>query len=124
MPTEPPTLFAALNALDGTVIGHNMRRHCHQGYTRFLNLIYAQSPTDKAVHVILDNYASHKHPKVRTWFKRHERFIFHFTLTSCSWLNAVEGYFAKLTRRHLKRGVLHFLFDLQTAINCFVPETN
>ena len=104
--TEPLTLFAALNALGGTVIGHNMRRHCHQECTRFLNLIYAQSPTDKAVHVILDNYASHKHPKVRTWF------------------NAVEGYFVKLTRRRLKRGVLNFLVGLQIAINRFVAKTN
>jgi hypothetical protein len=100
------TLCAAFNALDGTVIGHNMRRHCHQERTRFLNLVYARAPTDEAVHVILDNYAAHKHPKVRAWF------------------NAVEGYFAKLTRRRLKRGVLNSLVDLQTAINRFVAEAN
>jgi transposase len=118
------TLFAALNVLDGTVIGKNMQRHRHQEFIRFLNLIDAQVPADKAVHVILDNYAAHKHPKVRAWLNRHQRFTFHFTPTSCSWLNAVEGFFAKLARRRLKRGVFHSLVDLQAAINRFVAETN
>ena len=81
-------------------------------------------PAGKAVHVILDNYAVHKHPKVRQWLDRHERFVFHFTPTSCSWLNAVEGFFAKLSRRRLKRGVFHSVIDLQAAINRFVAETN
>ncbi|EJU09579.1 insertion sequence IS630 uncharacterized 39 kDa protein ISO-IS200 39 kDa protein, partial [Sphingomonas sp. LH128] len=89
------TLFAALNVLDGTVIGRNMQRHRHQEFIRFLNLIEAQVPAGKAIHVILDNYAAHKHPKVREWLGRHPRFTFHFTPTSCSWLNAVEGFFAK-----------------------------
>ena len=118
------TLFAALNVLDGTVIGRNMRRHRHQEFIRFLNAINTQTPADKAVHVILDNYAAHKHPKVRAWLDRHERFTFHFTPTSCSWLNAVEGYFAKLAKRRLKRGVFHSLVDLQAAIKRFVAETN
>lgn len=118
------TLFAALNVLDGTVIGKNMQRHRHQEFIRFLNLIDAQVPADKEVHVILDNYAVHKHPKVRAWLDRHKRFTFHFTPTSCSWLNAVEGFFAKLARRRLKRGVFHSLVDLQAAINRFVAETN
>jgi len=118
------TLFAALNVLDGTVIGRNMQRHRHQEFIRFLNVINAQVPPDKAVHVILDNYAVHKHPKVRDWLGRHKRFIFHFTPTSCSWLNAVEGFFAKLAKRRLKRGVFHSLLDLQAAINRFVAETN
>ena len=99
------TLFAALNVLDGTVIGRNMQRHRHQEFIRFLNAIEAQVPAGKAIHVILDNYAAHKHPKVRQWLDRHPRFTFHFTPTSCSWLNAVEGFFAKLTKRRLKRGV-------------------
>ena len=90
------TLFAALNVLDGTVIGRNMQRHRHQEFIRFLNAIDAEVPAGKAVHVILDNYAAHKHPKVRAWLDRHPRFTFHFTPTSCSWLNAVEGFFAKL----------------------------
>ena len=76
------------------------------------------------VHVILDNYAAHKHPKVRAWLDRHERFVFHFTPTSCSWLNAVEGFFAKLSRRRLKRGVFRSVVDLQAAINRFLAETN
>lgn len=91
------TLFAALNVLDGTVIGRNMQRHRHQEFILFLNTIVRQAPAGKSVHVILDIYAAHKHPKVRQWLDRHERFTFHFTPTSCSWLNAVEGLFAKLT---------------------------
>ncbi len=118
------TVFAALNVLDGTVIGRNMQRHRHQEFIRFLNTIEAQLPAGKAVHVILDNYAAHKHPKVREWLARHPRFTFHFTPTSCSWLNAVEGFFAKLTRRRLKRGVFHSLVDLQAAINRFLAEQN
>jgi transposase len=118
------TLFAALNVLDGTVIGRNMQRHRHQEFIRFLNLIEAQVPSGKAIHVILDNYAAHKHPKVREWLGRHPRFTFHFTPTSCSWLNAVEGFFAKLTNRRLKRGVFHSLVDLQAAINRFLAEHN
>ena len=74
--------------------------------------------------MILDNYAAHKKDKVRDWLARHPRWTFHFTPTSCSWLNAVEGFFAKLTRRRLKHGVFHSLVDLQAAINRFVAEYN
>jgi transposase len=118
------TLFAALNVLDGTVIGRNMQRHRHQEFIRFLNAIEAQVPAGKLVHVILDNYAAHKHPKVIAWLDRHPRFAFHFTPTSCSWLNAVEGFFAKLTKRRLKRGVFRSIVDLQEAINRFLDEHN
>jgi transposase len=118
------TLFAALNVLDGTVIGRNMQRHRHQEFIRFLNAIEVEVPAGKVVHVILDNYAAHKHPKVRQWLDRHERFTFHFTPTSCSWLNAVEGFFAKLTKRRLKRGVFRSVTDLQAAINRFLDEHN
>ena len=118
------TLFAALNVLDGTVIGRKMQRHRHQEFIRSLNAIEAQVPAGKVVHVILDNYAAHKHPKVRKWLDRHERFTFHFVPTSCSWLNAVEGFFAKLSRRRLKRGVFRSVYELQIAINRFVEETN
>src|SRR3546814_181774 len=97
------TLFAALNVLDGTVIGRNMQRHRHQEFIRFLNAIEAQVPAGKAVHVVLDNYVAHKHPKVRAWLDCHQRFTFHFTPTSCSWLNAVEGFFAHLSRSRLQR---------------------
>jgi transposase len=118
------TLFAALNVLDGTVIGRNMQRHRHQEFIRFLNTIEAQVPKRKAIHAIVDNYATHKHPKVRRWLARHPRWTFHFTPTSASWLNAVEGFFAKLTRRRLKRGVFRSVPDLQAAINRFLAETN
>jgi len=118
------TLFAALNVLDGTVIGQNMQRHRHQEFIRFLNRIEREVPADKAIHVILDNYAAHKKDKVRAWLVRHPRWTFHFTPTSCSWLNAVEGFFAKLSRRRLKRGVFHSVVDLQAAINRFVREYN
>ena len=118
------TLFAALNVLDGTVIGRNMQRHRHQEFIRFLNAVEAQVPAGKAIHAIVDNYATHKHPKVRAWLARHPRWTFHFTPTSASWLNAVEGFFAKLTRRRLKRGVFRSVVDLQAAINRFVEETN
>src|SRR6201988_1391116 len=118
------TLFAALNVLDGTVIGRNMQRHRHQEFIRFLNTAEAQVPVGMATHAIVDNYATHKHPKVQKWLARHPRWTFHFTPTSASWLNAVEGFFAKLTRRRLKRGVFRSVADLQAAINRFVEETN
>src|SRR5207249_6123304 len=118
------TLFAALNILDGTVIGRNMQRHRHQEFIRFLNTIEAQVPKRKAIHAIVDNYATHKHPKVRRWLAQHPRWTFHFTPTSASWLNAVEGFFAKLTNRRLKRGVFRSVPDLQAAIECFLAETN
>ena len=118
------TLFAALNILDGTVIGRNMQRHRHQEFVRFLNTIEAQVPVGKLIHAVVDNYATHKHPRVRRWLARHPRWTFHFTPTSASWLNAVEGFFAKLTRQRLKRGVFQSVVDLQLAINRFVAETN
>ena len=118
------TLFAALNVLDGTVIGRNMQRHRHQEFIRFLNAVEAHVPAGKVIHAIVDNYAVHKHPKVRQWLARHPRWAFHFTPTSASWLNAVEGFFAKLTRRRLKRGVFRSVVDLQEAINRFIAETN
>jgi transposase len=118
------TLFAALDVLEGKVIGRCMQRHRHQEFIRFLNTVEAELPVGKVVHVILDNYAAHKHPKVRAWLGRHPRFTFHFTPTSCSWLNAIEGYFAKLANRRLKRGAFHSVVDLQAAINRFIAETN
>jgi len=118
------TLFAALNVLDGTIIGRNMQRHRHQEFIRFLGAIDREIPKDQEIHVVLDNYAAHKHEKVRQWLARHPRWTFHFTPTSCSWLNAVEGFFAKLTRRRLKYGVFHSVVDLQSAINRFIKEHN
>ena len=118
------TLFAALNVLDGTVIGRNMQRHRHQEFIRFLNTIEAQVPARKQIHAIVDNYATHKHPKVRQWLARHPRWTFHFMPTSASWLNAVEGFFAKLTKQRLERGIFLSVVDLQAAINRFVIEHN
>src|SRR3954466_1244773 len=118
------TLFAALNVLDGTVVGRYMQRHRHQEFLRFLNAVEAAVPAGKLVHAILDNYGTHKHPKVLAWLERHPRWTFHFTPTSASWLNAVEGFFATLTKRRLRRGSFGSLVDLQAAINRYLAETN
>jgi transposase len=118
------TLFAALNVLDGTVLGRCMQRHRHQEFLRFLNAVEAAVPAGKLIHAVLDNYGTHKHPKVMAWLQRHPRWTFHFTPTSASWLNAVEGFFAKLTKRRLRRGVFGSLVELQAAINRFLAETN
>lgn len=118
------TLFAALNVLDGKLIGRTMQRHRHQEFLRFLGAVDRAVPTGKLIHAILDNYAAHKHSRVRAWLDRHPRWTFHFTPTSCSWLNAVESFFAKLSRRRLERGVFRSVADLQAAINRFINETN
>jgi transposase len=118
------TLFAALNVLTGEVFGRNMQRHRHQEFIRFLNAIERDIPPGRLIHVILDNYAAHKTPEVRRWLDRHPRWTFHFTPTSSSWLNAIEGFFAKLTRRRLKNGVFCSVVDLQAAINRFLAEHN
>jgi transposase len=118
------TLFAALNVLDGTVLGRCMARHRHQEFIRFLNTVEAAVPAGKLVHAVLDNYASHKHPKVRAWLARHPRWTFHYTPTSGSWLNAVETFFSAMTRRRLRRGSFRSLVDLQAAINRYLAEHN
>ena len=101
-----------------------MKRHRHQVFIRFLNAVAAQVPARKEIHAIVDNYATHKHPKVRKWLARHPRWTFHFTPISASWLNAVEGFFAKLTKRRLKRGIFLSVVDLQASIKHFVVEHN
>ena len=101
-----------------------MQRHRHQEFIRFLNTIEREVPAGKLIHVILDNYAAHKHPKVIEWLGRHPRFTFHFTPTSASWLNAVEGFFAKLSNQRLKRGVFHSLVSLQAAIKRYIAQAN
>jgi transposase len=118
------TLFAALDVLEGKVIGQCMKRHRHQEFIRFLNVIDARVAKKKTVHVIVDNYAAHKHPKVLEWIENHPRFVFHFTPTSASWLNAVESFFAKLTKKRLKRGVFRSLQELKDAIHRFLDDTN
>ena len=118
------TLFAALNVLDGTVIGRYMQRHRHQEFIRFLNAVEARGSRrqDRPRHrrQLRRPQASQGRPGST----RHPRFTFHFTPTSSSWLNAVEGFFAKLTKRRLKRGVFHSVVDLQAAINRFLDEHN
>jgi transposase len=118
------TLFAALNILDGVVIGRCMQKHTHQEFIRFLNAVEREVPAGKVIHVILDNYGTHKHPKTRAWLARHPRWTFHFTPTSASWLNAVEGFFSILTRRRIRRGVFRSVVDLQAAINRYINEHN
>jgi transposase len=118
------TLFAALNVLEGTVIGRCMQRHRHQEFLHFLNAIERAVPAGKLIHAILDNYGSHKHPKVKAWLTRHPRWTFHFTPKSGSWLNAVETFFSALTRRRIRRGSFHSIVDLQAAINRYIAEHN
>lgn len=118
------TLFAALNVLTGEVFGQNKQRHRSKEFIDFLNALEREIPEGKVVHVVLDNLQTHKSPKVMAWLQRHPRWTFHFTPTSSSWLNAVEGFFAKLTKRRLKYGVFHSLVDLQAAINRFIKEHN
>ena len=118
------TLFAALSVLDGTVIGRCMQRHRHREFIRFLNAVEREVPAAKLIHAVLDNYATHKHPKVLAWLSRHPRWIFHFTPTSASWLNAVENFFSKMTRQRIRRGVFRSIVDLQSAINAYLIEHN
>ena len=118
------TLFAALDVLDGTVLGRCMQRHRHQEFVRFLNTVEAAVPAGKLIHAIMDNYGTHKHPKVMAWLRRHPRWTFHFTPTSGSWLNAVETFFSALTRRRLRRGVFGSIVELQAAIHRYIAEHN
>ncbi len=99
------TLFAALNVADGAVIGQYHARHRHIEWLKFLRLLDEQTPADRDLHLILDNYATHKHPKVKAWLAKHPRFHLHFTPTSASWLNMVERFFRDLTTQRLRRGV-------------------
>ena len=118
------TLFAALNVLDGTVFGRCMQRHRHQEFLRFVGAIERDIPAGKIIHVVLDNVATHKTPEVLKWLSRHPRWLFHFTPTSGSWLNAVETFFSALTRRRLRRGVFRSIADLQAAINRYLNDYN
>jgi transposase len=101
-----------------------MQRHRHSQFIRFLNAVERQVPAGKLIHAVLDNDATHKHPKVLAWLSRHPRWIFHFTPTSASWLNAVENFFSKMTRQRIRRGVFRSIVDLQTAINAYLAEHN
>ena len=118
------SLFAALNIADGTVISTCMKKHRHQEWIRFLNLIRRSTPADKEVHIICDNYATHKHAKVKAWQKRNPQFHFHFTPTSASWLNMVERFFRDLTVNRLRRGVFQNVPELIEAIEDYIEHHN
>ena len=118
------TLFAALSTLDGKLISTCMPRHRYQEWIKFLNLIDAQTPADKPLHLIVDNYATHKHAKVLAWLQRHPRFHVHFTPTSASWLNMVERFFRDLTTQRLRRGVFTSVEQLISAIESYITRTN
>ena len=98
------TLFAALSMLDGKVIGDCMPRHRHQEFIRFLRKIDGETPPELDLHLIVDNYATHKHPRVKSWLHRHPRFHLHFIPTSSSWLNLVERWFRDMTDKRIRRG--------------------
>jgi transposase len=118
------TLFAALNTMDGTVIGACMAKHRHQEWIKFLRLIDRETPKDKGIHLIADNYATHKHPEVQAWMAQHPRFTIHFTPTSASWLNMVERFFRDLTQKQLRRGIFHSVEDLIASINDYLGQHN
>ena len=118
------TLFAALNVLDGTVLGRCMDKHRHQEFITFLNAVERAVPVGKVIHAILDNYATHKHPKVQKWLANHPRWVFHFTPTSASWLNAVESFFSAITRRRIRRGVFRSVAELEDAIRRYIQNHN
>jgi transposase len=118
------TLFAAMNTLDGTVIGMCDDQHRHQEWLKFLRVIDQVTPRGKQLHLIVDNYATHKHPKVHRWLARHRRFHIHFTPTSSSWLNMVERFFRDLTQNRLRRGVFHDTDELIMAIGEYIRKHN
>jgi transposase len=118
------TLFAALNMLDGSVIGTCMPRHRHSEFLRFLKLIDQKTSAAFDLHLILDNYATHKTPAVQRWLKRHPRFHLHFTPTSASWLNMVERFFAEITRKRIRRGVFKSVLELKAAIMEYLENHN
>jgi transposase len=118
------TLFAALSLLDGKVIGDCMPRHRHQEFIRFLRRIDSETSVALELHLIVDNYSTHKHPRVKSWLARHPRFHLHFTPTSSSWLNLVERWFRELTQQRIRRGSFHKVQELVTAIQEYIDNHN
>ena len=118
------TLFAAMSTLDGTVISMCDDRHRHQEWLKFLRVIDDVTPPDKDLHLIADNYATHKHPKVQKWLTRHPRFHVYFTPTSSSWLNMVERFFRDLTEQRLRRGIFRDVEELIMAIGDYIDKHN
>ena len=118
------TLFAALNVLTGTVIGRCLPRHRHTEFLKFLRTVDREVPKQLQIHMICDNYATHKHPNVAEWLEAHPRFHLHFTPTSSSWLNLVERWFRDITDKAIRRGVFHSVNDLITAIEDYLKVNN
>jgi transposase len=118
------TLFAALNVVEGKLIGTCMPRHRHQEWIKFLKQIDEQTPAGMDLHLIADNYCTHKHPKVGRWLKRHSRFHMHFIPTSSSWLNIVERWFREITDKRIRRGVFHSVPQLIEAITAYIDAHN
>lgn len=118
------TLFAALHVLEGRVIGQCYPRHRHQEFLKFLRRLDAEFPGDVELHLILDNYGTHGHERVRRWLAKHPRFVLHFIPTSSSWLNLVERWFAELSEKAVRRGAFRSVKDLQRAIQEFMTTWN
>jgi transposase len=118
------TLFAAIELLSGTVIGECMSRHRHQEWIKFLRTIDERTPAHLGLHLIVDNYATHKHPKVQAWLKRHPRFHIHFTPTSASWLNLIERFFRDLTEREIRKGTFRNVDSLIEVITSYISHHN
>jgi len=118
------TLFAALNTLDGTVISETMQRHRHNEWLKFLKRLHRETPKQLALHIICDNYATHKHPAVQAWLETHKRVHIHFTPTSSSWLNMVERFFRDITENRIRRGVFKSVPELEAAIHTYIANHN
>jgi len=118
------TLFAALSMLDGSVIGQCLPRHRHQEFLKFLRTLDREFPAELDLHLILDNYQTHKHASVKAWLAKHPRFHVHFVPTSCSWLNLIERWFRELTDKAIRRGVFHSVPDLIAAIERYLAAHN
>ena len=118
------TLFAALNVLDGRVIGECLPRHRHQEFLRFLRRLDREFPEELTLHLVLDNYGTHSESQVKAWLKRHPRFQIHFTPTSSSWLNLVERWFRELTEKRLRRGSFESVPELIQAIQEYLEASN
>jgi len=118
------TLFAAIELAEGRIIAECMPRHRHQEWIRFLKKIDAETPSELDLHLIVDNYATHKHPKVQSWLKRHKRFHIHFTPTSSSWLNVIERWFRDITCNRIRNGVFQSVEQLEKAIQSYIAAHN
>ena len=118
------TLFAALNVLDGRVLGECMPRHRHQAFLRFMRRVERETPQELELHVILHNYGTHKHATVQRWLERNPHVHFHFIPTSSSWLNLVERWFREITDKAIRRGVFHSVQALRVAIDVYIGSHN